>query len=419
MSTILDQTLDCGARFVAEPAAAARSVALTWLLPVGSAAEADDEQGRGTMLSELIFRGAGGRSSRELSEAFDRLGADRSAHIAPFHLELRITALADLLPDILPLVVDVVRRPALPDDAVESVRRLCLQTLDGLRDDPQQYVLLRLGERHLPAPFNRHGYGERAALETITGLDLRAAWTKRAVPDGSIITVAGGINPSAVMDQLNELLAGWSGETREPDPDTPPARGVLHEQDETAQVHLGLAYDAPPEGHEHSMLERLATTVLSGGMSGRLFTEVRERRALVYSVGATYHAGRDRGHVRLYAGTTPERAQETLDVSINEIERLRQGVTPEEFRRAVTGAKSRLVMQGESTSARAGSLAADVFRLGHPRSLGEIAAAVDAVTLDDLNDYLAQRDFGDYTIVSLGPKALSRPAPVGTEQAAP
>lgn len=412
MSDIVSASLPNGLRVVIEPMATAKSAAVTWLVPVGSAGDPEERQGESAMLSDLVFRGAGGKSSRELSEALDRLGVDRSSRVSPFHLEFDFTCLGAVLDEVLPLAADMIRRPALEDESVDSVRSLCLQSLDGLRDDPQHFVMLKLFERHQPSPFNRHGYGEREALESLTGEDLRAAWSKRAVPTGSILSIAGGVDPDAVLAQLQELVGdGWTGRLAEPSQTSPPERGVLHETDDTAQVHVGLAYDAPAESDDDAVRERLATAVLSGGMSGRLFTEVRERRSLVYSVSARYHGGRDRGNVRVYAGTTPERAQETLDVIIQELHRLKAGATAEEFHRAIVGVKSRLVMQGESTSARAMNLAADVFRLGRGRTLGEIAEEVEAITLDDLNAYLASREFGEFTVVSMGPKALVRPEP--------
>jgi predicted Zn-dependent peptidase len=167
-----------------------------------------------------------------------------------------------------------------------------------------------------------------------------------------------------------------------------------------------LAYDAPPERDKHSMTERLAIAVLSGSTSGRLFTEVRQKRSLCYSVGASYRAGRDTGMVSLYAGTTPERAQETLDVCREEIERIKSGVTHAEFNRAVVGLKSHQIMQGESTPARAAALVYDQFRLGRARTLEEVAAVIDSITIEQLNQYIASRQFGEFTVVSIGPAKL-------------
>ena len=119
-------------------------------------------------------------------------------------------------------------------------------------------------------------------------------------------------------------------------------------------------------------------------MSGRLFTEVREKRGLCYSVFASYAGHKTYGAVLGYAGTTVPRAQETLDVLVAELKRLSQGVEPDEYERAVVGMKSRLVMQGESTSARARAIAGDQYVYGQPRTLDEWAAKVDAITLGPL-----------------------------------
>jgi predicted Zn-dependent peptidase len=171
-----------------------------------------------------------------------------------------------------------------------------------------------------------------------------------------------------------------------------------------------MAFDAPPEKDRNSLVERLAMGVLSGSTSGRLFTEVRQKRSLCYSVGASYRAGRDTGMISLYAGTTPERAQETLDVCRSEIERMKSGVTQAEFNRAVTGLKSHQIMQGESTPARAAALVYDQFRVGRARTLEEVAAAVDAISIERLNQYIAGREFGEFTTVSIGPAPLNVPS---------
>lgn len=406
MNTISTITLECGLTLVVEPIPSVASVALNWLLPVGAASDPPEGDGYAAILSEMIFRGAGGLSSREHSEALDRLGVQRSSDVAAHHLAIRATLLGSKLADALPLLVSMVREPALAADDLEPVRSLSLQALESLDDDPQHLVMIRLGEQHRPPPLNRHGFGDRAALERATLEALRSSWRARAVPRGSILAIAGAVDPQTIAAQLNRLLSGWTGEAAEIKPSGPARRGTLHVQQSSSQVHIALAYDAPAEPEPTSMLERLATNVLSGGSSGRLFTEVRQKRSLCYSVGASYRGGRDDGLVALYAGTTPERAQETLDVCRSEIERMKAGAEREEFDRAAVGLKSHLVMSGESTNARAAAIGHDVFRLGRARSLDEIAAQIDAITLDALNAYLAKRAFGEFTMVSIGPTAL-------------
>ena len=403
MSEIHTSQLSSGARLVVEPMSSVKSVSLSWLLPVGAASDPPEADGHATLLSELIFRGAGGLTSREHSDALDRLGVQRSSQVYTHHLWLSFTLLGDRLDDALPLFVQMVRAPALSDDALKPVRSLALQTLESLADDPQHLVMLRLRERHQPPPFNRHGYGRREVLEAATIEPLRSGWSQRCRPGGSILAIAGAVDQARHRDQLDRLLEGWTGTADEPSETEAPSRGRDHLTQATSQVHIGIAYDAPPEPTPDARLERLAVGVLSGGSSARLFAEVRQKRSLCYSVGASYQAGRDRGLVALYAGTTPDRAQETLEVCSQEIHRLAEGVEREEFDRAVIGSTSGLVMQGESSAARAASIASDQFRLGRPRPLDERKREIESISIDDLNAYLARRGFGDLTVASIGP----------------
>ena len=409
MSAIRTENLACGMPLLLEPMAAVQSVAVSWLLPMGSATDDPGTDGAASMLSEMVLRGAGDLDSRGLSDALDRLGVQRSTSVERAHLRLSFTLKGDRLLEALPLIVSMVRTPHLPADAVDAVRSLSLQMLASLDDDPQQLVMLRLGEEHNPTPFNRHGYGTEAGLGAVDSSTIQSRWADGAVPHGSILSIAGAIDPG-VPALLDKLLSGWSGTARKVTETASPRRGVTHVEQDTSQVHLALAWDAPPEPDDHSMLERLMVGILSGSTSARLFTEVRQKRSLCYSVGARYHAGRDRGLVSLYAGTTPERAQETLDVSWAEIMRLAEGARADEFARVVAGIKSRLIMQGESTRARAGALGSDMYRLGRTRSLDELAAAIDAIDLDTLNTYMAGRIPGELTFVMIGPDKLTPPA---------
>ncbi len=133
---------------------------------------------------------------------------------------------------------------------------------------------------------------------------------------------------------------------------------------------------------------------------------MREKRGLCYSVWATYTTFKDRASVLCYAGTTNERAQETLDVTLGELMRLPEGIDEDEVERVQAGLKSSLIMQEESTSARAGTLASDWYYLGRVRTPEEIQAAVNHLTARKITNHLRRYPPGDFTIVTLGPKAL-------------
>jgi predicted Zn-dependent peptidase len=364
------------------------------------------------MWSELLMRGAGGLSSREHADALDRLGVGRSADVGTYHLRIGATMLGERVVEALPLLVDMVRRPRFDAESVEPARDLALQAIESLKDDPQERAVTGARSRHYPTPFNRSSLGTVAGLTALTREELVDGWAERARPRGSFMGVAGAVDADAVERRLNELLRGWSGEGPEPRPSGTPPRGYAHELDQSNQVQVIAMMDAPPEPHASSLLEKVVMAVLSGGMAGRLFTEVREKRGLCYSVSASYAPGKEIGSVLAYVGTTPERAQESLNVLLAELERIgtRAGaVTGEEFERAMIGMKSRLVFGGESTSARASSLAYDMHRIGRARSLEEIAGELATVTVGRVNEYLAGRKMGRVTIQTLGPAELKPP----------
>jgi predicted Zn-dependent peptidase len=185
-----------------------------------------------------------------------------------------------------------------------------------------------------------------------------------------------------------------------------PLGGRQHLQKDTTQTQIAIAYPSVPFGHADYYAAQGAVNVLSGGMSARLFTEVREKRGLCYSVWASHQTFKDRASVICYAGTTNERAQETLNVTLAEVQRLQDGIEPDEVERVQAGLKSTLIMREESTSARAGAMASDWYYLGRVRGLDEIQEAIDSLTPRRIVAHLKRMPPRDFTIVTLGPKAL-------------
>ncbi len=410
MEQIQTIKLDCKATLLVEENPAVRSAGFTWLLPLGNAYDPPNRLGISAALDDWLWRGAADLDTKQLSDAFDKLGIQRSSGIETHHLRLSATLIGDRIQDALPLLTSLILNPTLGDDTFEPVRDLCLQAIASLQDDPQTSCMLKLKEHQFPTPFNRSTYGSPDGLAALTPAEARTHYQSNTNPNNSIISVSGDVNPQQIADQLNTLFKSWAGTNHEPKESAPATRGNHHIQEDSAQCHIGLAFEAPNENNPDSMLQRIATAVLSGGLGSRLFTEVREKRSLCYSVYASYSAGRDRGALFAYAGTTPERAQETLDVMIAEFHKMRKGIAPDEFERAVIGMKSRLVMHGESTSARAATIAHDQYLLGHPRTLKQLAAEVDAITLNDVNSYLEDTPAKNFTTIVLGPQPLTPPA---------
>lgn len=415
MSSIQIHTLACGMPLLIEPMSGVRSVGITWLIPAGSAADPAEQEGACAVLSELLFRGAGELDSRAQADALDRVGVSRSCEPSTQHIRLAFALTTDRLLEALPLIVDMVRRPRLSADSIEPARQLALQALESLADDPQQRAMIACKARHADAPFNRSGLGTPGGLRAITRESLVNHWEERSRPAGAgcILALAGAITPAqtqALVPLLDRLLGDWTGEPAAIRRTPSTLRGSFHnEPDDSAQVQIVLMHDAPAERSDDAPLERVVSSVLSGGMACRLFTEVREKRGLCYAVSQGYATDREWGRCVAYVGTTPERAQESLQVLCQELDRVQtpQGaVTPEEFERAVVGIRSSVVMSGESTGARAAAIAMDQYRLGRPRTLEEVENRYASLSLDQVNAYLTRRSSTPRTIVALGKEAL-------------
>jgi predicted Zn-dependent peptidase len=404
-----EHTFSNGLTLLAERMEHVRSAALNFLVPAGCVYDPADQLGVGSVLAEMVTRGAGERDSRELSLALDSLGLDRDASVGSLHMRFWGATLSKNILPALRLYADILRRPRLPEPELAPVQALALQDIRSLEDEPKQKVLIELRKIHYPPPLGNDRRGTATGIENLTIHKVREHYRSLFAPRGTILSVAGNIEWQPLRDQVETLFGDWQG------PETPPLQlGAVpakrvHIQKETTQTQVALAYASVPVGHPDYYAALGAVNVLSGGMSARLFTEVREKRGLCYAVWASYQTFKDRASIMCYAGTTNERAQETLDVTVRELRRLQEGIEEEEVERVQAGLKSALIMQEESTSARAGTLASDWYYLGRIRSFDEIHSAIDGLTPQGIVAHLLRYPARDLSLVTLGPKSLDAP----------
>lgn len=399
-----------GLVLVAEAMPAVQSAAFTFLLPAGAAYEPEGRGGAATMLAEWITRGAGNRNSRDLLTELDNLGVSHSESAQTIHTSVSAATLGRNVLPALEIYADILRRPHLDEDEVEPIRALTLQSLQSLEDDPGSKVIHELRRRHFPDPWGRSAPGSPEGVAVLTPGELRTFHRDAYRPNGSILAVAGAIDWPALRDAVGRLLGDWPMESEPPIQLRPAGPKRDHLLKETKQIQIALAYPTATYGDKDYYLARAATAILGGYSSARLFTEVREKRGLCYTVYAGYESLKDLAAVLCYAGTAPERAQETLDVMLAELRRLAaSGVEAEELDTMRAGLKSALIMQQESSLSRSASLASDWFYLGRVRPLEEIAAALDALTPQAVNRFASNQSLDEMTIVTLGETALCWP----------
>ena len=412
MDAVSIREFDNGLTLLVERVDGVRSAAMAVLLPGGCIYEPAGLGGTAALLSDLITRGAGGRDSRTLSDTLDGLGAQRSEASGWSHLTLSCAMVADRLPSVLPLYADIARRPQLPEGDYDAALDGLRQGLQSIEDEPQRKVGIELRKRIYADPWGRPSDGSLTDLSRISHATVDRHYRTAVGPSEAIIAVAGAVEFDAVAAQVGELFGDWQPHTLPIVRNGPRGPLVDHIEADSTQTHLAIAYDSVPYRADDFYAAWAATYILGGGSSSRLFTEVREHRGLCYSIYASTSSTLNAGRVVVYAGTTTARAQETLDVTLEQIRRLPEAITTEELDRVKSQAKSSLVMQQESTSARAMGLAKDWRHLRQFRSIDDVQARIDALTVADLQTHLAAHGTENLTLLTIGPDEL-QPSAVG------
>jgi len=398
--------LDNGLVILGEPMEGVESVAYGFMLPAGASCLPKGFCGAANVIGDWIFRGAGQRDNRQLGDALDGLGLQRSGGIDSAHISIGAALESSNLAAALDLYGDIILKPKLEDEQFIPAKQLAIDSVKGLDDDPRHKVMLKLKEQFYPDPLGRSTAGEIPELETLTPEATKGIIAEYFIASGTVFSVAGKYDFDKVLAQLEKLFGPAKKSKVEPIILGKKPGQYKHIQNEGAQVHIGLMTPTVRPGDKDYYNARVAIAVLSGGMSARLFTEVREKRGLCYAVGAQYHAMKEAAGIACYAGTTPDKAQQTLDVIINEFNRLAEGISEEEIQRAKVGLKAALIMQSESSSSRAGSIATDYYMLGRVRLLDEIKAEIAKTSVDSVLGFLRKKRFKEFTVVTIGPKEV-------------
>jgi predicted Zn-dependent peptidase len=395
-----------GMVLLGEPMVGVESVAFDILMPAGASLMPDGAKGAANVIEDWMFRGAGALDNRALNDAMDGLGLHRSSSVGSAHLAIGAALEASNLAEAIALHADVIRKPHLTDEEFEPARQLAIESVQALDDEPRQKVMLELRRRFYPDPLGRSTAGEIDELRGLTAAQTRRIIKYHFNVGQMIMSVAGKYDFEKVCKQVERLFGRVKGKPMEPLHVGLPSGKYTHIHNDGAQVHIGLMTKTVRFTDPDYYNAKLATSVLSGGMSARLFTEVREKRGLCYAVAARYHSLKEAAGLICYAGTMPDKAQETLDVIIAEFRRLADGISQEELERAKVGLKSSVILQSESTSSRSSAIGNDYYMLGRVRSLDEIKGNIEATTVDSIIKFLRSNPFEDFTIVTIGPKEV-------------
>ena len=405
-NTIHHFRLDNGLTLLCEEMPWLESAAVSISLPAGCLFDPANQLGLSSFTSEMVQRGCGERSSREYLEALEWLGVDDSSSVSVYFSQYGASMPAAVLPEAMQIFSDLVRRPQLPADQLEDARQVCHQEIRSIEDDVSHKAMVELKDLVYGDPLGRNSAGNAQSIDSIQLQDIRDFFAAHYRPGGMLISVAGKIQSDKIYRTVSELFGDWAPQSVTNLPEGLGEAGVRQIEFDSQQTQIAMAYRSVPYGHDEYFLARAAVGALSGGMSSRLFSEVREKRGLCYTVSASLHTTLSHGTVIAHAGTSADRAQQTLDVMGEQFRLMRQGITEDELARVKVQIRSALVLQQESSRARAASNAGDWFHLGKCRSRDEVNSIVQNLSVSDINGYLERNPFGEYSLVTLGPQPL-------------
>lgn len=416
-STIHSETFDNGLTLIAESMPWLQSAAFAVVIPAGVQREEETNRGVANLLCDWMQRGSGDLDSRQFVEALDSLGVARGGGVSSSHINFSGALLADHLEPTLKVFADLVRRPHFVADEFEDAKQVCYQELRALEDDLHQQAMLSLRRQVYPDPWGWHPVGTPATVESLTPEMAADYYRKWIRPDEAMVTVAGRFDWPQLRQQVQRLFGDW-----EPQPGQQSYLGstlpeYVHVPFDSNQTHLGIGFEGIPISHPDFYQARAAIGIMSDGMSSRLFSEVREKRGLCYTVYASCNSLKTQGSVLAYAGTSTERAQETLDVMVEQFNELPKGVRQGELDRLKARFKSGIIMQQESSASRASSLAADWYHLGRVRTMDELETILNGISVETINAYLEQNPPRNYRVTTIGAKKLEVPRGISSSDA--
>lgn len=406
---ILHHQFDNGLVLLGEPMPWLRSAAFSFLLPAGTCYEPEGLDGLATFTCEMVQRGCGPWDSRAFLEQLDFLGVERTSAVTSTHANFCCSMPSQALSQVLRMYSQLAREPHLPKKQLEDARSLCQQDLRALDDEPSHRCFSELKRFRFPAPYGRIAQGTQAGLLAIKHSAVTDFFGQCYSPAGSILAVAGHFDWSQLCDLIAKELGDWQGPAPKQLPALVPIYGSQHVDHSSNQTHVALAYECAAIADPNYYEARSLVGILSDGMSSRLFTELRDKRGLVYSVFASCFTLAAHGTVLCYAGTTANRAQETLDVLINCIEELSRGISEDELERLKYRIKSSLVFEQESSAARSSQIASDWYYLGRVPGREEVCSRFGAMTTSGLVEYSRHHRPNNYSLITVGSQPLELP----------
>ncbi|HXG52974.1 MAG TPA: pitrilysin family protein [candidate division Zixibacteria bacterium] len=388
--------LDNGIRVVSHRMPNHRSVSLGIWVENGSRHEASDESGISHFIEHLLFKGTEERTAAQIAEEIDAVGGVLNAFTAKEHTCYYAKVLDEHLPLAVDLLTDIFLHSTFDAEEIERERSVILQEISQIEDTPDDYVHdLFSSDFFQDHPLGRPICGRAETVSSFSRDDFLRFFKSRYRPDRVIVAAAGRVNHDelvgAMAERLGEAPAGGGEPARVTSPTT--SSGMFRHVKSLEQVHLCLGVPGLAQSDPQRYAGYVLNAILGGGMSSRLFQEIREKRGKAYSVYSFSSSYYDVGYLGVYAGTSVEWAEEVVDLILKEIRSLAAGdIKDEEIRRTQGQLVGSMLLGLESTDSWMSHIARNEIYFGRAIDIDEICAGVRAVSRDEIVE-LASRLF--------------------------
>ncbi|MEJ0010857.1 MAG: pitrilysin family protein [Alphaproteobacteria bacterium] len=400
-------TLKNGIRVASERLGDSLSSAFAIAVDVGARHERPQEAGLSHLLEHMAFKGTSRMNARKIAETFDLMGGNVNAYTSHEHTIYYAKVLKDYADEALKLLCDIVSDSVFEQAELERERHVVLQELAMHADTPDDLVFDLFQETVFrDQPLGRSILGTTHSVSGFSREDLLRYTRDHYQPKHLVVAGAGAVEHDSVARTVEEFFGG-----RDNAHAVPPAAAATYTGGEKLveksleQVQLVLGFPGLPVTSDEYYALQVLTTVLGGGMSSRLFQEVREARGLAYSVLSSFAAGyQDVGILGIYAGTSESRTPELMDAIRSVLADIKSGISAAELLRAKNQLKGGVVMTRESSSALAEWIARHLHVFGRYRPAEELIAKIDEVHAEDVVRVAAQcLGSATPTVVALGP----------------
>jgi predicted Zn-dependent peptidase len=405
--------LPSGLTVVTETMDRVETVSLGAYIAAGTRNETEAENGASHFLEHMAFKGTERRTASDIAEAIENVGGHINAYTAREQTAYYVKLLKEDLALGADIIGDILTHSSFAPDELERERGVILQEIGQANDTPDDIIFDRFQETAFPGqPMGRPVLGTEPGIRNMERAQLTGYMRRQYAAGNVVLAAAGALEHETVVELARQHFADLPSEMPAPFVPGIYKGGEFREARELDQVHIVLGFPSAAYADIDYYPSLLLSTLLGGGMSSRLFQEIREKRGLVYSIYSFTAPFLDGGLFGIYAGTGEKEAEELVPVTLEELRKVQRSVTQEELNRARAQVKASLLMSLESTGSRCEQVARQMQVFGRIIPTEETVAKLNAVGLDDIRRAAARIFRGAPTLTSLGPAGRVPSLPV-------